>query len=128
MVRPLVGGKQHGELPPGTATEHFRHGIIEYTGGARGFVSAVSDPIASAASAGAPVLVAVRGELTGPLREELSGYAEMVEIIDISEIARNPATIVPIWREFLDSTARGTARALGIAEPAWAGGGPAELD
>jgi hypothetical protein len=36
------------------------------------------------------------------LRDALDGQAE-VEFVDIDELGRNPAQIIPIWQQFLDT-------------------------
>jgi len=69
---------------------------------------------------GEPVRVATRPETLEPLRAAL-GEDTPVELIDID---RNPARIIPFWREFVESH-RGPVR--GVGEPIYPGRGPAEL-
>jgi hypothetical protein len=52
--------------------------------------------------AGEPVMVAVSALHTKWLRDALDGQAE-VEFVDIDELGRNPAQIIPIWQQFLDT-------------------------
>jgi MEDS: MEthanogen/methylotroph, DcmR Sensory domain len=52
--------------------------------------------------AGEPVMVAVSALHTKWLRDALDGQAE-VEFVDIDELGRNPAQIIPAWQQFLNT-------------------------
>ena len=61
------------------------------------------------------------------LRSELGPEAGAVAFADIQEVGRNPARIIPIWRDFADANTGPDSRPLGIGEPIWAGRRPDEL-
>jgi anti-sigma regulatory factor (Ser/Thr protein kinase) len=109
---------------PGDA---FCHELLHYTDGVDGFVAATLPYIQRALEQAEPVLVAARGDGVAPLREELGDDAERVDFIDMAALGRNPARIIPAWREFLQQQCGGGAHALGIGEPIWPGRTVAEL-
>jgi len=79
--------------------------------------------------AGGPSLVAVGRSKSELLRGELGDAAEGVEFVDMELVGRNPARIIPVWRDFLERTASSVnAPVLGIGEPAWPGRDPVELE
>jgi anti-sigma regulatory factor (Ser/Thr protein kinase) len=87
----------------------------------------VAVPFLSAAVArGEPALVAVREHNAKLLREELDPGLDEVGFVTIEEVGRNPARLIPFWRDFLDRQAGRPAR--GISEPVWPGRGAAEID
>jgi anti-sigma regulatory factor (Ser/Thr protein kinase) len=55
------------------------------------------------------------------LRCELAGHADRITFVDMSQIGRNPAHIIPAWSEFLRSNGGGKVPVRGIGEPIWAG-------
>ena len=72
------------------------------------------------------LLVAVGPEQTALLERELGRDADRVRFLDMREVGRNPALIIPLWREFVDA---GGGRPLrGIGEPVWAARSEAALD
>jgi anti-sigma regulatory factor (Ser/Thr protein kinase) len=103
----------------------FRHEALIYGDAAQFLATAV--PFLSAALAGGePALVAVRQANAELLRAELGPDAEGVGFVAIEEVGRNPARIVPFWRDFL--TGRSGRPARGISEPVWPGREAAEID
>ncbi len=78
-------------------------------------------------AAGDPVLVVVNAEKIDALRTGLGGDARAVHFADMDEIGRNPARIIPIWREFVREHGRGGRRLRGIGEPISAQRSPDEL-
>ncbi len=122
-VRADVATKVHAVNP-----NLFRHEMLEYAGGPHGFVERARPLIELALSQGAPVLVAVRGELGAPLAEELGGQRRGVRFADMREIGRNPARIIPEWQAFLDAECNGGPPPLGIGEPVWPGRCPPEIE
>ncbi len=107
----------------------FRHEILPYTEGPDGFLRGVYPIITRALYAGIPVLVAVRGELIGALREALGRDARRVRLRDMHVLGRNPARIIPAWASFLArdvAEANGSEPALGTGEPVRPGRGPGE--
>lgn len=75
--------------------------------------------------AGEPVAAAIppeRGEL---LRQALNGYASEVEILDMFELGRNPARIIPAVERLLAK--HDGAMLHYVGEPIWPGRSPAEI-
>lgn len=103
----------------------FRHEALIYAD--PGQFLAVAVPFVSAAlAAGEPVLVAVRRVNEELLRAALGPDAEAVDFVAVEEVGRNPARLVPLWRDFLCGADRRPAR--GISEPVWPGREAAEID
>jgi anti-sigma regulatory factor (Ser/Thr protein kinase) len=65
------------------------------------------------------VLVAVSEGRIALLSDALGPDSEHIRFADIRELGRNPARIIPAWREFLDEHEGRSV--LGIGEPVWAG-------
>lgn len=103
----------------------FRHeGLIyadedEFLGGTVPFLR-------DALAAGEPALVAVRRGHTALLQDELGSEAEEIFFADMEELGRNPARIIPFWRDLVDD--HGGERVRGVGEPLWPGREPAEID
>jgi hypothetical protein len=68
--------------------------------------------------AGEPVMVAVSALHTEWLREALDGQAD-VEFVDIEELGRNPAQIIPAWQQFVNTRSGRFRPVRGIGEPIW---------
>jgi anti-sigma regulatory factor (Ser/Thr protein kinase) len=104
--------------------EGFRHEALLYAGEDE-FVARTARLIRESLAAGDPALVMVTGDKIEHLRSELDGETEGVEFADMSEVGRNPARIIPGWRDF---AARNPGHGvLGIGEPIWAERNAAEL-
>jgi len=71
-------------------------------------------------------LVAVGREKADLLEAELGGDARWVHFVAMEEVGRNPASLIPLWRNFVDESDGRPVR--GIAEPAWRDRGPAVLE
>lgn len=78
-------------------------------------------------AAGEPVMVAVGPEHTGWLRDALGGTADAVDFVDMHQLGRNPARIIPAWQRFLDREAVGGRPVRGVGEPIWPGRRAEEL-
>ena len=76
--------------------------------------------------AGEPVMVAVNALHTKWLRDALDGQAD-VEFVDIEELGRNPAQIIPAWQQFVNTRSGRFRPVRGIGEPIWPGRRPEEL-
>jgi anti-sigma regulatory factor (Ser/Thr protein kinase) len=63
------------------------------------------------------MLVALSQSKIELLREELGSVSDEVRFADLSEIGRNPATIIPIWSEFVAASSDAGRACRGIAEP-----------
>jgi anti-sigma regulatory factor (Ser/Thr protein kinase) len=72
------------------------------------------------------VLVAVGPEQTALLERELGRDAERVRFLDMREVGRNPASIIPVWQQFVDESEGRPGR--GIGEPVWASRSEAALE
>ena len=59
------------------------------------------------------------------LRDALGADAARVRFTDMERLGRNPACIIPAWREFMATA--GSGPRLGIGEPVWPGRSAAEL-
>ena len=77
--------------------------------------------------AGEPVLVAVIPEHGEWLRDSLGPDADSVEFVDMRQLGRNPALIIPAWQEFLDLNSHPRRPLRGIGEPIWPGRRSEEL-
>jgi anti-sigma regulatory factor (Ser/Thr protein kinase) len=76
---------------------------------------------------GEPVLVALAEDKIALLEGELGADAEAVEFVDMAPLGRNPARIIPVWREFVARADEAGLSMRGIGEPAWSGRSPQEL-
>jgi anti-sigma regulatory factor (Ser/Thr protein kinase) len=94
-------------------------GSDEYLAGTVPFLQA-------ALEAGEPAMVAVGRSQRELLEEELGRAAKRVRFADMRELGRNPAWIIPFWREFVDEAGGRSVR--GIGEPVWSARTPAALD
>ena len=78
-------------------------------------------------AAGEPTMVAVLPEHIGWLRDALGTQAKQIDFVDMQELGRNPARIIPAWQHFLDEKAGRRKPVRGIGEPIWPGRRPEEL-
>jgi anti-sigma regulatory factor (Ser/Thr protein kinase) len=118
-----VDGERSGEE---RADRAFRHEILLHAG-EDGFREATLPLITDALAARQPLLVAVGDERIRMLEEALGTDAERVRFTDIHTLGRNPARIIPAWREFLERHAPGGRPPSGIIEPIWPGRSQAEV-
>ncbi|HWO84150.1 MAG TPA: sensor histidine kinase [Solirubrobacterales bacterium] len=93
-------------------------GPTEYLAGTVPFIQAGLD-------SGQRILIAVGPEQAKWLRRELDADAAAVRFVDMRKVGRNPASIIPLWREFADGEG-GPAR--GIGESVWASRSDAALE
>lgn len=103
----------------------FQHRALIY-GGADEYLAGTIPFLKAALKAGQPVLVAVGREQTKWLEAELGRDCEAVRFLPMEEVGRNPASIIPLWRDFVDEYAGQPVR--GIGEPIWAARSPAALE
>lgn len=104
--------------------DSFHHSALLY-GGPEEYAAESSAFLREGVQTGEPALVMVGPEKIGLLREALGSDAESVAFVDMTKAGRNPAWIIPAWREFAD--AHPGERMRGIGEPIWANRGPDEL-
>jgi anti-sigma regulatory factor (Ser/Thr protein kinase) len=103
----------------------FQHDALIYAD-ADDFLAGTVPFLREALDAGEPALVAVGAANTAQLKGELGADAAAVRFAAMEELGRNPARIIPFWREFLDGSEGRPVR--GIGEPVWPGRGAAEID
>jgi anti-sigma regulatory factor (Ser/Thr protein kinase) len=104
----------------------FRHEALFYTGRG-GFLDGTTPFIRDGIAAGEPTLVVVSAAKIDLLRTELGNDAGVVRFADMDDIGRNPARIIPAWREFVKKRGVDGRRLRGIGEPIWAARSPDEL-
>lgn len=107
-----------------TAPHALRHEALLH-GGLDEFLDTAVPFVGAGANAQEPVLVMVEPRKIDALRARLGDH-ERVRYADMREVGRNPARIIPAWREFAEAHPR-SPRLHGIGEPVWAGRSDAEL-
>jgi anti-sigma regulatory factor (Ser/Thr protein kinase) len=73
------------------------------------------------------VIVVVTTPKLELLRSALGATAERVQLVDMTQVGRNPTRIISAWSGLLAEHAAGGRRARGIGEPVWPGRSEAEL-
>jgi anti-sigma regulatory factor (Ser/Thr protein kinase) len=104
----------------------FRHEALLYAGEDR-FLDGAVPFIRDGLAAGEPILAAVSKARIRLLSSSLGGGAERVRFVDMNEVGRNPARVIPVWRDFLDVHAVAGRPLRGIGEPVWEGRSADEL-
>jgi anti-sigma regulatory factor (Ser/Thr protein kinase) len=95
-------------------------GEDEFAAGAASFAD-------GALRAGEPLMLAVRHEREGRLREALGDDAQRVMFCDAATLGRNPARLIPAWLRFLDEHGDDARGVSVLAESVWPGRTRAEL-
>ncbi len=96
----------------------FHHEALFYTDQDE-FLRGTVPFIREGLEAGEPALVMVRRERTASLEAELNGAEEFVDFVDMETLGRNPARIIPAWRDFIGENALRGKRVRGISESIW---------
>ena len=109
-------------LAPARSQQSYRHEAFLWHD-ASDFTAGIVPFITDGLEAGEPVMVAVSAQHTKWLRDALDGQAG-AEFVDIEELGRNPAQIIPAWQQFLNTR---SGPVWGIGEPIWPGRRPEEL-
>lgn len=109
-----------------SAQTAFRHQVAFYED-EDAYLAATVPFLREGLERGEPALVAVGPEKTELLRGELGEEAESVLFQNIEEFGRNPARILPVWREIVDEQPP-SAAFRGIGEPVWPGRDTDEID
>jgi anti-sigma regulatory factor (Ser/Thr protein kinase) len=104
----------------------FRHEALFYEGD-EGFVAGIAPFVRDGVERDEAVLVVVNASKIDMLRAELPGVSDRVMFADMAQVGRNPARIIPAWRDFLDRNAVDGLAVRGVGEPIWATRTPAEL-
>ncbi|MDX6595348.1 MAG: hypothetical protein QOI72_730 [Solirubrobacterales bacterium] len=92
------------------------------------FLAGTAPFVLAALEAGEPVLVALGAEKIELLKGTLGADAARVRFADMEALGRNPARIVPAWRQFVDEHVTSGGQARGIGEPIWPGRSAVEID
>jgi anti-sigma regulatory factor (Ser/Thr protein kinase) len=103
----------------------FRHEALLYDGPDE-YLAGTIPFLRVGIEAGQEILVAVGPEQTELLQRELGADAACVRFVDMREVGRNPAAIIPLWRDFVDVAAGTPVR--GIGEAVWASRSDAALE
>ena len=111
---------------PVRARQSFRH--EEFLWRDRGdYVSGLVPFVREGVEAGEAVMVVLLPEHAAWVEAELGAMAAQVHFVDMAELGRNPARIIPAWLEFLEDSCGQQRPARGIGEPVWPGRSAAEL-
>jgi anti-sigma regulatory factor (Ser/Thr protein kinase) len=103
----------------------FQHRALIYEG-ADEYVAGIVPFLRGALEAGQPALAAVRKERAELLKGELGDQAGMIRIAAIEDFGRNPAAVIPLWRDFVDKSKGRSVR--GVSEIVWPDRSPAEME
>ena len=109
-----------------TATNHdrwaeaFQHEALFYAG-LDDFLAGTVPFLREGLDGDEPMLVAVPELRLRALQGELAGDADRISFVDMGQIGRNPAHIIPAWSDFLRNNGGGRVPVRGIGEPIWAG-------
>jgi anti-sigma regulatory factor (Ser/Thr protein kinase) len=102
----------------------FIHEALFYSGEEQ-FLAGVMPFVGEAVAAGEPMLIALEDSKIQRIKTEVNGQADSIRFTDIEQLGRNPACIIPAWRDF---AAENDGHAIrGIGEPIWPGRSDAEL-
>lgn len=105
----------------------FRHEALFYRG-EEGFLRGTLPFVTEGLAAGEPVLVAVNRERARQLVDALGSNAKRVRFLEMRDLGRNPARVIPAWREFLAEHAPEGNPMRGIGELVRRGRSAAELE
>jgi anti-sigma regulatory factor (Ser/Thr protein kinase) len=94
--------------------------------GAEEYLEGTVPFLRAALEAREPALVAVGQSQREMLKQELGAEAERIRFVEMEELGRNPAWIIPFWRQFVDEAGGRSVR--GVGEPVWSARTPAALD
>ena len=111
---------------PVRARQSYRHEALLWHG-REDFVQALVPFIQEGIDAGEAVMVAVIPEHAEWIRTELGATASQVHFVDMVNLGRNPARIIPAWQSFLEDSSGYGRPARGIGEPIWPGRRPEEI-
>ena len=96
----------------------FRHEALLYSGTEQ-FVTGTARFVREGLGGGEAVLVAVIEPRASLLRDELGSDAPEVEFLDMADVGRNPARIIPAWQDWVERNAAAGRGFRGIGEPIW---------
>jgi anti-sigma regulatory factor (Ser/Thr protein kinase) len=110
------------------AQQTFRHEAFFYAGRDE-FLAGILPFIRDALWAAEPVLVAVDEPKIAAIKGSLDaqGNTDLVQFVEMGGLGKNPACIIPAWREFVDEYGGRGRPIRGVGEPIWPGRTGAEL-
>jgi anti-sigma regulatory factor (Ser/Thr protein kinase) len=111
---------------PGHDPEPFFHHALLYRGDDE-LLAGTIPFLQEGLDGGESVLVAVPAARAELLRDGLGRDADVVRFVDMEQVGRNPARIIPVWREHATRAAADDVGARGIGEPVWPGRTPEEI-
>ena len=111
---------------PLRARQSYRHEAYLWHSRAE-FVEGLVPFVREGIDAGEAVIVGLTAEHAWWLREELGDVAGQVIFVDLVDLGRNPARIIPALQEFLASSCGPGRPARAVGETIWAGRGPEEI-
>ena len=114
-------------MSPVAATQRFHHEALMYEG-TDGFMASVLPFVREGVARGEPVLVAVDEHKIALLKDALGAHARDVQFTEMRRLGRNPACIIPAWRQFVVDNAAEAVPMRGVGEPIWPGRSAEELD
>lgn len=103
----------------------FRHDAFVYTD-EEDFVRQTATYVHEGLNAGETVVAVLPEDRNSLLRKALDGIADQVIFLDMDQLGRNPARIIPLWRKLLEQAPDIPLRGLG--EPAYVGRSRSELE
>jgi anti-sigma regulatory factor (Ser/Thr protein kinase) len=120
-------GEEHSSARPPKAHDGYRHEAFLWKGEDE-FLAGTLPFVLDGLRRAQPVMVAVIQQRIDLLRAALGrDAAARVQFVDMAEIGRNPARIIPAWRAFIEEHGAGGRPVRGIGEPIWAGRRAAEV-
>ena len=105
----------------------FRHEALIYKGDDT-LVRSAAAFIEEGLAGGEQVVVALPASTAQALSSVFADDVECVSFVDPLDVARNPARMLPVWREFIDRGAAEGRALRGIGQSVWRGRSAAELD
>jgi len=91
------------------------------------FLAATVPFVSDGVAAGEAVMVGMTPAREEWLRDALGQTARDVHFVDITELGRNPARIMPAWQQFFNERSVNGGRVRGLGEPIWSGRRPEEI-
>jgi len=107
-----------------TGTTAGAHRALFYEG-TEDYASGIVPFLREGLAAGEPALVALPGARLGLIRDRLDDRPRGVTFVDMADLGRNPARLIPAVRQFAAAHAGRRFRAVG--EPIWPGRSDAEI-
>lgn len=106
-------------------SDRFGHEAMFYRG-MEGFLDGVVPFIREGLDGDEAILVAVDPAKIALIRDRLGRDSDSVAFVDMSALGRNPARIIPVWRQYV-AERRPLGPIRGVGEPIWPGRSDAEM-